>query len=516
MISKWRQSDNKPYIGLEEFQQQLPDAARVWGAKRFKHLVPWQQPGADPLLNPVDGNSNPATTQQPVPTGAAAAQAIFQLDSNAIQILLNRHSAQNGTSANPIVIDNDTTGDLKISMAERKRMHIMCGNPPGSSDEAFPKWFRDLFDKNKTAVDKKRDIANAVESTFIFEDAKVMLHPQLAENIMKRAWTGNDVCYRPTYSTCAQGLSPFRMHDLTEEDIAFMYQLQDDLDRASSSTTSDIRKAREKLAAKTPPTDEKFMTVMKSLCNLLYSLFTSQCPMYKALYPITNHLRMENSASRLAMTMRTRAHIMWIILLQTRRFSWGKMIAGSDNAFLGAFTNMHVQIMANSFETIYYSGVPAQLLVWRTPNPNSNKRDREEETDGNFLGTGGGGGGGTGGGGGGGTGGGGGGDKNKRRRVKEKYSEEMKKVIHQAWKDAGEPGIGKICAYCNVSPLTLLPGCDNDNDCRQFLILGKCQHKERCKYNHLTATAEQVKAVETKLARFISEPLGCKSGKKTN
>ncbi len=52
-----------------------------------------------------------------------------------------------------------------------------------------------------------------------------------------------------------------------------------------------------------------------------------------------------------------------------------------------------------------------------------------------------------------------------------------------------------------------------NKDCRQFFLTGSCMYGESCRLHHRKATAAQVKEIEPKLARFISEPLGIK-GKK--
>ena len=70
----------------------------------------------------------------------------------------------------------------------------------------------------------------------------------------------------------AQGLSPFAMVDLMEEDVVEMQQDSQDLENATVVSVLDHKVARAKLVAKTQQDAETFMMMLKQYTNLLFVL----------------------------------------------------------------------------------------------------------------------------------------------------------------------------------------------------------------------------------------------------
>jgi len=285
---------------------------------------------------------------------------VFQLDQTTLQQLLQSATTQGTNALNLVTPEKKDDSSFKVSEGEKKRMMTICGLPDDAGEDCFPKWFKDIFGKHMDDVTRAQLIATAVERSFIIDDAEVSLYPGLAKTIMKRDWTGSDLCKRAALVNAAKGLSPFATVDLTEEDVAEMTQDYEDLQNASAVSTADYRAARAKLKAKTPPDADGFMLMLKRFTNLLHALFSSQSPLYIQMYGIVQALRDYSPNARSKLSHEVKTCILWIILLQARRFSQGKMTG--NNSCLGEFTNMVNLIKAKNCETITHVEVPMELL----------------------------------------------------------------------------------------------------------------------------------------------------------
>jgi hypothetical protein len=489
MIGAWRQDDIKPCIPQHDFFGMLPIPARQWANERFQALypgMPRQQQGLQPQppMPPAPMFQAPVNPQVP-------GNQVFQLDAAAIQALFANASLTNTQEA-AAGEGTVNTGGVKISDGERARMCNMCGLNEDCGDEAFPKWFRDIFAKNLDTKDKTIILGSAIESSYVFEDAEVPLYPTLLKMILSRDWTGQDVAKRPALATAAKGLSPFAMMEFSEDEVAFMQQEYDDLKHASSVSASDLKAARTKLSAKVPDDAESFLIMIKRYANLLFALFSSQCPLYKQMYSIVTALReySPNARMQLGANAKAKASILWIILLQSRRFATGKMVG--NNGCLGEFNHMMDLLKAKNCGSISHAEVPSELVHGTTQVQHSPKRKiivpestpEEVHTK-----------------------------KGKQTdRVDEPFNEALKTLLAQARKDAGYPKTYEICSYCGITEAQLFPFLVQ-KDCRQFYMTGTCMKGKGCRLNHRTATTEQVQSIKEKLDKFIKEPLGLQ-GKK--
>jgi hypothetical protein len=364
----------------------------------------------------------------------------------------------------------------------------MCGLDPSAPDAAFPKWFRDLFAKNQDEKDRAHIVSNAIERTYMYEDAEVPLYPTLIKMILTRKWAGNDLGRRPAFIHAANGASPFAMVDLTEEDVALMQQDYDDLVNASSVSPSEYRAARAKLVAKTPEDGDGFMLMLKRYVNFLFALFGGASPLYKQIKGIVDAFREYSPNARSKLTLEVKSAILWIILLQARRFAQGKMTG--ETPCLGEFIHMTNLVKAKSCEMISHIEVPTELLrpSKKRPGAASTTVDTNTTTgtDAEPLTK-----------------------KGKATRQTQPYSQELKKLFDQPMKDANYPGINRICEYCSVSKEALIPNLGKD-DCIQYLLTGHCKYGKQCKFHHRTATKAQVTGITAKLDRFLKDPSGIK------
>lgn len=372
-------------------------------------------------------------------------------------------------------------------------MRAMCGLPENAGDDCFPKWYRDIFEKHLDDVSKAQIVATAVERSWIIEDAEVPLYPGLIKTIMKRDWTASDLGKRAALVNAAKGLSPFAMVDLSDEDVAEMMQDNDDMLSATHISASDVKASRAKLKPSTPPDAEGFLLMLKRFTNLLHALFSSQSPFYKQMYNIVRTFRNYSPNARSKLSHEAKTSILWIILLQARRFAQGKMI-GND-ACLGEFTALVHAIQAKNCENISHVEVPTDLLEpsrKRKAQANDTKEGdvsggKEEEKPNS--------------------------KKNNVSRVVHPYSTDLAEFFEQPLKDAGNPGLSRICEYCGISRKALLPDLTS-RDCEQFLVMGKCMFGNNCKYDHRTANKKQIANVKEKLKRFKDNPLGLLAGEK--
>lgn len=486
MIGQWRQQDIRPHIPINEFFGMVHSTARLWANNRFSAVSPFR-----PARQQAQQQLFPAPQGQVAQIQAPAGPAnVFQLDATALQAFFAGASV--GTTRGMAEEKKDDAPDFKISEGERARMRHMCGLPDGCGDDMFPKWYRDIFAKNQDEKDKALVVAHAIGKSFIFEDAEVPLYPALLKMILKRDWTGQDVGKRAALAHAAKGLSPFAMVDLTEDDVAYMQQEDDDLKYATTVSASELKAARKNLAAKVPEDAEGLMQMIKRFANMLYALFSSQCPMYKQLYEIVKGLREYSPNARTQLGRKTKASMLWIILLQARRFAQGKM--EGDDGCLGEFSNMLNLIKAKNCGTIDHVEVPSELGTSAPPVPQSpvKRKASAPVTTTEPL------------------------PKKAKPgsdRVVEPFNEALKTLLDQPRKDAGYPRFGAMCEFCGITEKNLVTGLTT-KDCRQFFLTGSCMFGAVCRLHHRRATPVQVREIETKLDRFIKEPLGLK-GKTT-
>ena len=66
---------------------------------------------------------------------------------------------------------------MKVSEHKRRKMRTMCGLPPGR--EASPQWFKDIHEQHVNDANKCSIIAKHIRTTFIYEDAEVLLYADL-------------------------------------------------------------------------------------------------------------------------------------------------------------------------------------------------------------------------------------------------------------------------------------------------------------------------------------------------
>jgi len=430
MVGVWRAADLRPSVPVTEFYSMLPRDARVWAHQRFQQILPTlAQVQTTAPFTPPRPNAAPPPQGAAAGVAAGAAPGIFQLDAAAIKQLLEQ-------SGQAKTVTPEKTEEFKVSEGEKGRMRKMCGLPDNAGDDCFPKWYRDLFEKHLDDASKAQIIAEAIDKNWIFEDAEVPLYPGLIKTILNRDWCASDLNRRAALVNAAKGLSPFAMMDLTEDDVAEMIQDSEDMVNASTVTAADFKAARARLAAKTPEDAEAFMTMLKRFTNLLFALFSSQSPLYKQLYAMVRALRSFSTTARANLSHSSKTSILWIVLLQARRFSQGKM--EGQEACLPEFSEMVREIRSKNCSNISHDEVPTELLhqtgkrkkgsdIVGASSGKASTDPRVPE------------------------------QKKQKGRMEQPYSTELADFFKGPCRDAGNPKLGAIANYCGITKEKLIP-----------------------------------------------------------
>jgi len=141
--------------------------------------------------------------------------------------------------------------------------------------------------------------------------------------IKKQDWIGGDNSKCPLFGNVMKGLSPFAMLDLSEDEVSDLMAINDALQLALTTTVADY-KPKSSYFAKFPASAEDFLVMIKRFTNLLFALFGGACPLFLHIVNIVENILQLSKSTRDVMTQSTKATILWIILIQSRKFSRGK------------------------------------------------------------------------------------------------------------------------------------------------------------------------------------------------
>ena len=106
--------------------------------------------------------------------------------------------------------------------------------------------------------------------------------------------------------------------------------------------------------------------------NLLFALFTSQCPLFRAIRTVIDALKEFSKQAREALCNSSKASILWIILLQSRQFAICEM------GVMCEFQTMHNDLRAKR-ANIHHSEMPLELLTNSTNTDPAAPAPKEEQ-----------------------------------------------------------------------------------------------------------------------------------------
>ena len=174
-----------------------------------------------------------------------------------------------------------TNPTLNMSPQEYNTTLAMCGLPPGSPPESLPEWLKDCAVKGQDSY-KNTIIRRHIMNNFRYEDAEVQVTNSILKMSSKRNWAGKESnINRPSFAHANEGLSPFLMLDLSVDEVADINDDDEALTLASSVTILDIKNAKKRTQASVPATSDKFLLLLQQYANLLFALFSPECPLFQ-------------------------------------------------------------------------------------------------------------------------------------------------------------------------------------------------------------------------------------------
>ena len=478
--------DNKPYLSHETFMAQPHEHAYLWRRNRFKQLFPALMPDTD-VGKGAGGGDN--TTNQLI------------LETLLARLLPGKAglgSDKTGTSKDTQI---DLTGgeekkdESSVGMCHGElKLHLqMCGFSENAECSLLPTWFRECNESGISDSYKQVLIRKHIIKTFKYDDAEPPLTAQMLKMISKRNWLGKDGnSKRPSLLYAMEGLSPFCCADRSADEVAAINEADERLDMATSTTVDDIAKAKKYLKATVPTTADEFILVLKRYANLLFALFSSACPLFRAVVSTINSLMAYSREARDKLSKASKASILWIVLLQSRHFACGNF------DILAEFAAMQGHL-ASKCSIITHAEVPKNLIHEDKSHGNDNRSS---------------------------NGGGSGGSSSKRGRDNDDdnrdddakrakpnpatWNPKLKAVLSKPLEDAGYPSFNKIMAYCGTDASSIYP--KTGSKCTPNAFFGRCFLGTACKKNHSMAPDKDVEPILGLLQKFIDNPKGLKQG----
>ena len=448
-LSSHNINDNKPYV--EHTILVAPSAdARRWGNAKFKKcfpaLVPQQQPGAN----------------APPDYAAILAQ------------LLPAHTRILQQQQAPAVAEEKQGDSLHgFSNKELEQTLIMCGKDRTGAFEVLPGWFRECAEKGCSEKFKLTIIRTWIMTNYRYDDAEVPLSAPLLKSINLRNWLGKDGnIRRPSLINAVDGLSPFLLTDLHEDEVAQINDEEDTFDKATFISVDAVLKHKKKLKPKVPETAEGFLLLLKRYANLLYAIFSEDCPYYKCIVTIIDAFKEFSRAARASFTFHAKAAILWIILLQGRRFALGEM------DILAEFSQMQAKL-AGKDNKITHAELPAGMLEEEKQEKHNDLDDKMQASK-------------------------------KLRGNSNCWHPTLKEKLARPLEIAGYPSFTQIMKFCNADASDILSR--SDRRCTPNIFFGRCFHKEKCTKTHSLPSEEDVTKILRKVDKFIRNPEGFKKG----
>ena len=459
-VSSHHLPNNKPYLPLETLLAPPSASALRWAGTKFGTIFPSlvTQRANEPPNNGFDQAGLAALLAQLLPLQ---------------QLALQRQNIGQNRNIQEEKKDDDAT-TYGRSQQEMAATLTMCGQAPNAHPSLLPQWIRDCAERGMTDSFKLTLIRKHLMATAYFDDADVPVTSTLLKNINKRNWLGKDGnIRRPSLLNATEGLSPFIVLDLDEDEVARINDTEDALTRASAVTMQDISNLRQRLKPKIPATADEFMLLLKRYANLLFALFTADCPFFLCVLRVINALKDYSRVARQAMSKMARASILWIILLQSRTFALG------DDTILAEFTTMHANL-ASKQGHIYHAEVPKALLQ-NDENPTGTKRKGTQQTPDAIEH-----------------------EPKKPRSNPNCWHPTLKAKLSGPIQKAGNPSFTSIMQYVDKNPADVIH--DKSSWCTPNAFFGRCFLGDKCRRQHKIVTDVQAEKIIQMLSLFIDKP----------
>jgi hypothetical protein len=461
-LSAHNAPDNKPYISHVTLLAPPPAEARRWVAQKFKSLFP--------------------TLNLPPPP-AAAAPVVPNPDLAALIALLQQQQQQllQGGGNNNIAEekkDDEEPPQIGMSNRELRSLLAMCGKPLNAAPTLLPDWIQQCSEKGMTDQYKLTIIRKHIMNNFKYDDSEIPLTAPLLKMINKRNWSGKEGnIKRPSLINAVEGLSPFLVMDLNEDAVAKINDIDDAMSKASYVTMQDVKELKKQIRPKVPKCPTKFLLLLKRYANLLYAIFSDDCSLFKCVVTIIDAIKEFSHAAREAMTMKTKASILWIILLQSRQFAIGVFDV------LAEFSTMH-SALSSKHAIIHHAEVPVELVtpVDDKPDPKDKRQpDPPFEQP-----------------------------KRPRKPNPNTWHPKLREMMAKPMITAQYPTFSAILKYCSANAQEVYA--KDAAKCAPNAFFGRCFKGDSCFKDHSPASDSDVNKILQMVDKFIKEPEGLRQG----
>jgi len=462
------QDDNTPALQPDVLMQTIPNEARIWAVNQCQKYFPTllqQQPATpqrDPTTNAPGGGITPEVRELLTHLLPAQAQ-LFQANKTTEE-------------------KKDDVGTLGMSEQELEVTTLQCTGRAGAPQESLPAWFASIAAKGMGESFKLQIIRKHLIANEFYEDAEVPLTTTLLKMIVKRQWAGTGNHRRPTIASAFEGLSIFAMIDIEDDEVAQLNILEEAIDSAKVTTVEDLLKTKSKAGkVRVPDNIEEFMRVLKRFANLIYALFSKDCPLFLALKAVIDALRAYSPTARQALSLQTKAAILWIILLQSRHFAMGEVDVLSE------FQAMQRKL-AEKERHITHAELPAALIAkpkqQDQPKADSTSKHAAPPTKPT--------------------------QESKRQKTADPnpnvWHPKLKSSLEKAMMAANHPTFTAIMKYCDVDTTTQCVG--SSSVCTPNYYFGKCMLGNNCPRRHTTPSDADVEVILKQVKKFIDNPTG--------
>ena len=190
-----------------------------------------------------------------------------------------------------------------------------------------------------------------------YDDAEVPLLAPLLNMAINQNWVYKYTnITRPSLVNTIDRIYPFIVLDLAEDQVSSFNEDDESLTRASYVTLQYIKKLKKLMTREIPDTADGFMLLIKWYAKLNLALFSETRTLFQALVKVIDSIKYFSQVARDAMTLNIKASIIWIILIQIRKFSMGY------TTILAEFSTMHTNLFYKQC-FIIHAEVTIELLV---------------------------------------------------------------------------------------------------------------------------------------------------------
>jgi hypothetical protein len=464
-------ADENPRIESNTLLAPAPGIARRWATSKFTTTYPAL---ANNPQNAPQGNNGEAPAMPQAGLGnidPTVAAILAQLTANQTRAIRGEEKK-----------DDDADLPLNMSPQELEQTVSMCGLPAGAHHSLLPPWYRQCAEKGMTDTFRYTIVRKQIMTNTRYEDADVALTNTILKMAVKRKWLGGESNVEcPSYSNATDGLSPFILLDLNEDEVADLNADDEAVALASSVTPNELKALKLRQKAIVPSSSEKFLLLLMSYANLLYALFGADCPLFLCVVRLVTAYKAFSRSAREKMSTLTRGSILWVLLKQSRQFAIGEM------DILQEFKGMH-EMLANKMLGFTHAETPNELITNSTPTPPGSKRKPTDPPLSKNKPT----------------------DIKKPRLNPNTWHAKLKSTLEPAMQASGNPGFLQIMKYCeqDLNEVYKLFG----DKCAPNVCFGQCSRGKECPRQHTLPNDAQVAKVLEITKKFLDNPTGILRG----